>query len=84
MIVVTLITIIVEATMYISDTGAKLDTIYTVNPHGWYNAIGFAIYSYEGIGVVLAVQDITKDQENYWKIVIAVIASEAFIYIGFA
>lgn len=46
-------------------------------------AIGFSIYSYEGIGIVLPVQDVTADPAGYPKVVIAVISFVAFLYVVF-
>lgn len=46
-------------------------------------AIGFSIYSYEGIGIVLPVQDVTANPESYPKIVIAVISVVALLYVLF-
>jgi proton-coupled amino acid transporter len=33
------------------------------NPKEWPNCIGFAVYSFEGIGVILPIQDITANKE---------------------
>jgi proton-coupled amino acid transporter len=45
--------------------------------------IGFAIYSYEGIGVILPVRDITAKPEIYNKILLAVLLTVFFLYVFF-
>ena len=47
------------------------------------NMIGFAIYSYEGIGIVLPVWQITKDKKNYFKILVLVFFTVVIFYILF-
>ena len=58
-------------------------TIPAINANGWATGFGFAIYSYEGIGIVLPVQDVTKNPETYFRIVASVIGFVGFLYIGF-
>ena len=56
------------------------------NPKQWPNCIGFAVYSFEGIGVILPIQDITEDKENYFKIICItcfIITAIYFIYAEF-
>lgn len=61
----------------------KFDPVPPISKDGWATGFGFAIYSYEGIGIVLPVQDVTKNPETYFRIVAAVIAFVGFLYIGF-
>lgn len=46
-------------------------------------AIGFSAYSYEGIGLVLPVQDITADPKIYKKIVVYVVITVCIVYLTF-
>ena len=39
------------------------------------DGIGYAVFAYEGIGVILPIQDVSNDPKNYWKIVVAVIGT---------
>jgi solute carrier family 36 (proton-coupled amino acid transporter) len=45
--------------------------------------IGSAIYSYEGIGVVLPIIEVTKDQSKLPKILLAVLLTNCIFYTGF-
>ena len=61
------------------DNDAKL-----FNKSLWPNTIGFAIYSFEGIGVILPVQDITECKESYFKIICITCVLITVVYIGFS
>jgi solute carrier family 36 (proton-coupled amino acid transporter) len=45
--------------------------------------IGFAIYSYEGIGVILPVMEITEKPELYPKILLSVLLTVMIVYVSF-
>lgn len=49
----------------------------------WAGGFGFAVYSYEGIGIIFPVQDVTKNPETYFRIVAAVIAVTGALYVAF-
>ena len=71
MILITLLTIVVYGAIELADNGnqitKKQEGVYAVNPVTWASSIGFAVYSYEGIGVILPVQDITASPETFHK-----------------
>jgi solute carrier family 36 (proton-coupled amino acid transporter) len=50
----------------------------------WPNAIGFAVFAFEGVGIVLPVQDMTADKDRYFKVVCFTVCSIAALYIGFS
>jgi solute carrier family 36 (proton-coupled amino acid transporter) len=56
-------------------------------PVPWFDqytaAIGFSAYAFEGIGLILPVQEIVEDQKGFKKIVIYVICSCCVIYCSF-
>ena len=54
-IVLTLIVIVLYATESIQANGSQLDTVSPVDSSHWYNSIGFSVYAFEGIGVILPV-----------------------------
>lgn len=54
-----------------------------ISATGWPTGFGFAIYSFEGIGIILPVQDVTKNPETYFRIVAAVIAFVGSMYVAF-
>lgn len=45
--------------------------------------IGFSIFSFEGIGVVLPILDVTAKPEHYPKVIIAVLSTVMITYVGF-
>ncbi len=83
LIVTTVIVIIVYAILHVQDNGwGKGNEI--INEATWLNMIGFAIYSYEGVGVVLPILELTAcTPEKYAKIVISVIFTMFSVYIIF-
>ena len=46
-------------------------------------AIGFSAYAFEGIGLILPVQDIVEKKESYKTIVYTVICSCCTLYVSF-
>lgn len=42
------------------------------------------MYSFEGIGIILPIQDITADKENYFKIVVITTVIITLVYLVFA
>ena len=57
-IVMTLLIIIVYGVIYMSSAhiiNKSLPPIYMINPVTWSDAIGFSVYLFEGIGLVLPV-----------------------------
>lgn len=60
MIVVTLIIIIVEGFININENGFENggDLVPMFNTVSYSDAIGFSVYAFEGIGIILPVQDI--------------------------
>ena len=84
MIVVALVTIIVYGSIkMVNDGETQIDTIPFMNYKTYSDAIGFSVYAFEGIGIILPVQDITANPDGYYKIVIAVITTVALIYVMF-
>ena len=49
----------------------------------WADAIGFAVYTYEGIGVILPIQEVTADKKNYYKLLCITVTMIACLYIVF-
>ena len=49
----------------------------------WADAIGFSVYTYEGIGVILPIREVTADKKNYYKLLCITVTLIAIIYIFF-
>ena len=64
--------------------GFSTENIEPLNTATWSNAIGFAVYAYEGIGVILPLQDITEDKDNYVKVLTYVLCFIFVLYIVFS
>lgn len=47
------------------------------------DAIGFSVYSFEGIGIIIPVKDITANKENYFSVLTAVLVFITACYIFF-
>ena len=62
MILITLLYVIIEGAFVLDHQGgSRLDTISLVD--NWAIGFGFSIYTFEGIGCVLPVLDVTRNQE---------------------
>jgi hypothetical protein len=46
-------------------------------------AIGFSVYAFEGVGMILPVYDITEKPEDFKKVVTYVVGTCTFLYIFF-
>ena len=78
-VVLTLIIVFAYGFIYMSNDHKKTPPVYMINPVTWSEAIGFSVYLFEGINLVLPVKQVTKSQEDYPKINIYVIATQVII-----
>ncbi len=53
------------------------------NNDTWLTMIGSAVYSYEGIGVILPLLEVTEKPEMYPKILSYVLITVMVVYVGF-
>jgi len=84
MIFLTVFTCMGYATASVVNNGWLDKDLPLFNSQLWPNSIGFAIYSFEGIGVILPIQDITADKENYFTIVCYTGVAITAVYMIFA
>ena len=82
MIVLALVIIVIYGCININDNGRNTGVPF-INEKTYTDAIGFSVYAFEGIGIILPVQDITKNQEQYKSIVVLVIVVVSAVYIAF-
>ena len=82
LILATTIVIIVYASMHAAENGFGKGVVF-LNKTLFLDMIGFAVYSYEGIGVILPIMDITEKPEEYGKIVLYVMATVMVSYVSF-
>jgi len=81
-IVTTAAVVLVYAGVHISDNGIGPEVEF-INPTGYLYVIGFAIYTYEGIGVVLPVMDLCEKKESYKMILFLVMTVMMLFFIFF-
>ena len=80
MIIITLIVLFGYASSSLANNGTQFETIKPVGSL-WADAIGFSVYTYEGIGVVLPIREVTADKGNYYKLLCITVTLIAFLYI---
>ena len=85
MIIITLIVMCVFAGIQDEKDGWENSPELTwFNKKLWPDAIGFAVYSFEGVGVVLPIYEITADKKNYFKVICYVCIFITALYIAFS
>ena len=85
MIFITIITISVYAGIKISDNdGFTTGGVEFINSSVWFNAIGFSVYAFEGIGVIIPIMEVTEKKEDYLKILVITISLIGVFYVCFA
>jgi len=82
MIIISIITIFGYAGASLSKNGTQFKEIGWVD-NLWADAIGFSVYTYEGIGVVLPIREVTADKKGYYKLLCITVSFIALLYIVF-
>ena len=57
--------------------------VQAINDSIWLTMIGSAIFSFEGIGVVLPILDATENTKQFPKILLYVMLTNIIVYTGF-
>ena len=82
MIIITIIVIFSYAGISLSNDGIQIKSIGPVD-NLWADAIGFSVYTYEGIGVVLPIYEVTANKKDYYKLLCITVTFIAILYIVF-
>ena len=82
MIIITMIIIFGYATASLGRDGVRMEAINPID-NLWFDAIGFSVYSYEGIGVILPIREVTACKDDYFKLLCITVCSIAALYIIF-
>jgi len=61
MIIITVVVLCIYAGIDVGKDGWKTEGIPALNTTLWPDAIGFSVYTFEGIGVILPIMDITEN-----------------------
>lgn len=84
MIILAIVVMTIDACISISNNGWNPNPdLKWINTDLWPNAIGFAVYSFEGVGVILPIYDITENKQEYYKLVLVVCAFITLMYVIF-
>ena len=84
LILLTAGTIVVFAILHLRDNDWQWATDTELfNNKTWLTVIGSAIFSYEGIGVVLPIIEVTEKPEKFPNILLAVLMTNMILYTGF-
>jgi proton-coupled amino acid transporter len=80
LIILTAITILVYAGLHIHEKKVWGEGVPLLNTSTWLTMIGTAIYSFEGIGMVLPILEVTEDQKQFPKILLYVMITNVILY----
>jgi len=84
MILFTVAVIMTYASISVANDGLKTKDIPMINWILFPNAIGFSVFAYEGVGIIIPVYEITADKKNYFSLVVKVLCFIAFLYTSFS
>lgn len=85
MILITIVTICVYAGIAIGDRpGLDTTGVNFIEKGTWPNAIGFSVYAFEGIGIILPVYEVTERKDIYLRILVITCAIIAVVYVAFS
>mmetsp|Transcript_27267 Transcript_27267/g.19681 ORF Transcript_27267/g.19681 Transcript_27267/m.19681 type:complete len:200 (+) Transcript_27267:765-1364(+) len=85
MIFLVLISIMIYASFTLSHDGNQVKTVNMINWNLFPDSIGFAVYAFEGIGVILPIMDITTcNTEQYVNVCLSVLCGIACMYVIFS
>ena len=84
MIIVTIVIVCVYAGIEVGDHGWDTKDVVFLNTATWPNAIGFSVYAFEGIGVILPILEVTDRPDIYFRTLCITCAIIAVMYVGFS
>lgn len=82
LIIISAITIIVYATLHIKEKGEWGVGVDAINTSTWLTMVGSAVYSFEGIGVVIPILEVTAKPEQFSKILFIVMITNVILFAG--
>lgn len=82
LMIATCITIIVFASIHISEKKVWGEGVDAINSSTWLTMVGSAIYAFEGIGVVIPILEVTEKPKQFPKILFAVMLTSMVMSLG--
>jgi solute carrier family 36 (proton-coupled amino acid transporter) len=84
MIFITLVACITYATIHdVHNQGFTTEGFQAFNTAFWPDAIGFSVYAFEGIGIILPVYEVTVSKQDYPRILSYVVFFICLLYVCF-
>ena len=84
MIMITLFAVVGYGSWLVAEQGGAGPDLQFFNSSGYMNTLGFTIYSYEGIGVVMPIMETTADPSRYKEMVTYAFVCLILIYTLFS
>jgi hypothetical protein len=85
LIFLTLLSIITYASIHaLRDSGFTTEGFLAVNFALWPDAIGFSVYAFDCIGIILPIMDMSENKKQYFTILASVVGFACFLYISFS
>jgi len=82
MIIITIIILFIYAGANINKNGIQMEGIAPAGPFLG-TAIGFSVYTYEGIGVIIPIKEVTACEKDYYKLLCITVSLIATVYVIF-
>ena len=84
LIFTTAIMIITFSVLHVIKNDGKWGSgIQVINETTWLTIIGSAIYSYEGIGTIIPILEVTENPKQFPRIILYVLLTNMLLYTGF-
>ena len=84
LVVITLLAVFVQAGIEISNNGSRFHEVKPIDTSNFSAILGSAVFAFEGIGVTIPLQRITRDKERFPAIIQCAIVSCIFLYCIFS
>lgn len=83
LILITVITIVVYASIHISEKKVWGEGVELINTSTFLTMIGSAVFSFEGIGIVMPIVEVMEDTTKFPKVLLAVLLTNMILYTSF-
>ena len=83
LIIFTIVYVIIFAGGRLSEQTEPAPGLMFANPTGWINTLGFTVFSYEGIGLVMPIMAITEKPERFKEMLLYAMITLMIVYISF-